>query len=260
MSLAELFIHPLKSGRGIALAEAEVTPMGLAHDRRYMLATPEGRFLTGREHPRLVGVTVDVDRDGAVFNAPGMAPLAVRNAALEEALAVVVWSSGFNAHVGDAAADAWFSQFLGLACRLCFVDGTTERRTRMAPEVPVGFADGYPVLLIGTASLADLNRRLAKPVSVRHFRANLLVETTEPYVEDRWRQIQIGGVLFENMKRCERCIFTTIDPETGIPDPQRQPLLTLASYRRFDAGPCLGINLVPRSTGMLRRGDAVTPG
>jgi len=255
MRVTEMYVHPLKSCRGNAISSAEVSPLGLAHDRRFMLVTPEGRFLTGREHPRLVLISVSMGDEGATFSAAGLDDLHVELRSFNSDLEVVLWRSNFGARVGADAADAWFSAYLGTACRLCHVDHSTARRTSLDSSAPVAFADGYPLLLIGSASLADLNARLDAPVSMRNFRTNLVVETSVPYEEDEWRFVRIGELLFENMKRCERCIFTTIDPDTATPDAMRQPLMTLAKYRRFDGGPCFGINLIPRSTGILHRGD-----
>jgi uncharacterized protein len=257
--LIELWSYPLKSGRGNAMVASEIGPLGLEGDRRYMLVTPEGVMLTGREYPRLVLVTVTVDNNGAnaEFVAPGMMALVVNVDELATELATTVWSAAVTAHSGHASADAWFSDYLGVACRLCHVGAHSDRRTTLDPDAPVAFADGYPVLLLGSASLADLNQRLAQPLPARQFRTNLLVETTHAFVEDDWKQIKIGEVLFENMKRCERCIFTTIAPDTAEKNPERQPLLTLAGYRRFGGSPCFGINLIPRSAGKIRLADTV---
>lgn len=255
MRITEMYVHPLKSCRGNAISSAEVSPLGLAYDRRFMLVTPDGRFMTGREYPRMVLISVQMDESGANFSAPGMGDLRVELDMFPSDLDVVLWRSNFPARVGAEAADAWFTEYLGVSCRLSHIDQTTTRRTNLDANAPVAFADGYPVLLIGSASLADLNERLEDPVTMRHFRTNLVVETSQPYEEDNWRFVRIGGVLFENMKRCERCVFTTIDPDTATPNAMRQPLMTLAKYRRFDAGPCFGINLIPRETGTLHRGD-----
>ncbi|MFC4158342.1 MOSC domain-containing protein [Chitinimonas lacunae] len=257
MHLSEIFVYPLKSCRGNSLTMAEVEAMGLRHDRRWMLVDEQGSFLTGRAHPRLVLIEVEMSDEAVVFRAPGMEPLQMAPGRLTDSMPVTVWSSNFAAQVGDDEADFWFSEFLGLSCRLVYTDQQTTRRVKRAPELPVSFADGAPLLLIGSASLDDLNSRLAKPVSIRNFRTNLLVQTETPYIEDGWRYLRIGEAVFEQTHRCSRCLFTTVDPDLAEPDPQRQPLATLNDYRRADDGVCFGVNLVARRLGMIRLGDTV---
>lgn len=259
MHLAEILIHPLKSCRGKLVDSALVEPMGLQHDRRWMLVDDRDGFLTGRAYPRMVLIEVDADEAGATFHAPGMDPLRVEAMVLRDRQEVPVWKSRFEARVGHDEADFWFSDFLGVNCRLVHIGPETTRRTNRDPSVPVGFADGYPLLLIGTASLAELNSRLAAPASMRQFRPNLVVETSVPFVEDSWTHIQVGGVRFENVKPCARCIFTTVDPVSATLHPQQEPLNTLNGYRRTEDGTMFGINLVARSVGLLHVGDAVIP-
>ncbi|HEB67953.1 MAG TPA: MOSC domain-containing protein, partial [Gammaproteobacteria bacterium] len=110
---------------------------------------------------------------------------------------------------------------------------------------------------ITTASLADLNRRLAQPVPMRRFRPNLVIEGAEPYAEDTWTRLRIGEVEFEGVKNCSRCVFTTIDPETGTKSADGEPLKTLGTYRLGEGGIYFGQNLIPRSGGTLRVGDPV---
>jgi uncharacterized protein YcbX len=221
-----------------------------------MLADGE-RFLTGRAHPRMVLIEAAPDDTGVTFTAPGMGPLRVECREMVDSAPVRVWGTDFEARVGSDEADFWFSDFLGANCRLAYADENTGRRTKQRPSTPVGFADGYPVLLIGSASLADLNQRLARPVTMRNFRTNLVVGTSEPFIEDNWQRLRIGEVEFEFVKRCVRCIFTTVNPETATRDAERQPLQMLNDYRNTDDGPIFGINLIARNVGILRVGAEV---
>lgn len=258
MRLSALHRYPLKSGAGERLPLAEVSAMGLRGDRVLMVATPEGRFLTARQVPRLLQVRTALDAGGASLEAPGMAPLRVAFADFVVETPATVWKDGFSALAGTPAADDWCSRYLGQPLRLLYIGAGPGRRQRHDnAAVDVSFADGYPFLLVGSASLADLNDRLERPVAMANFRPNLVVDTTVPYEEDRWKRIHIGAVEFDVASRCSRCVLTTIDPETVIPDPGRQPLLTLSGYRRFEEGACFGVNLVARGEGELREGEAV---
>jgi uncharacterized protein YcbX len=133
------------------------------------------------------------------------------------------------------------------------------------PDDRVNFADGFPLLLTNTASLADLGDRLFEggdePVPMTRFRPNIVVTGAPAWAEDGWLggRLRIGDTVFRAAKACDRCVVTTIDQETG--EVGRQPLRALGQYRRFDGGLLFGINLIPDigagHNDVLRVGDAV---
>ena len=259
MRLSALHRYPLKSGRAQILQTATVGAIGVAGDRIWMLIDADGEMITGREFPKLVLVEAIADADGATtFAAPGQTPLRVRTDAMTVEQPCEVWKNRFSALTGSRSADLWFGDYLGKECRLLFI-GDIPGRRRLATDgqIPLSFADGYPLLLIGKASLDDLNARLKQPVAMLAFRPNLVVEGAIAFAEDQWRRVRIGEVIFDVAKPCTRCIFTTVDPERGERSADREPLLTLARYRRFEIGTCFGMNLIARSAGRLRLGDAV---
>jgi uncharacterized protein YcbX len=263
MQVTELNIYPIKSTRRIALRESAVLPRGLPWDRRWMLIDDSGRFITARQHPRLATVQTAIEADRLQVSAAGRAAFSVPlRPADRQMVEVTVWKDTLHAVLASPAADAWFSEFLGLNCRL--VQMTDDLVRAVNPDYgqagdQVSFADGFPLLLISEASLADLNSRLDAPVEMRRFRPNLVVDGDGPYAEDGWRRIRIGGVEFAGVKNCSRCVFTTIDPDSGALHPAQEPLRTLSSYRRRpQGGVYFGQNLIPRSAGVIRVGDAVT--
>ena len=110
------------------------------------------------------------------------------------------------------------------------------------------FADGYPLLVIGRASLEHLNERLAAkgaaPVTMDRFRPNLVLDGLAPHDEDHLASIEIDGVVLTPVKPCTRCEVTTIDQASARKG--AEPLVTLASYRRDDrlAGVTFGMNAI----------------
>jgi len=121
----------------------------------------------------------------------------------------------------------------------------------------VSLADAFPLLLISQGALDLLNSKVAQPLPMLRFRPNLVVAGTEPHAEDGWKRIRIGTLEFDVVKPCTRCVFTTVDFEHGRFDPSGEPLRTLKTYRRSPDGITFGQNLIPRSTGRLRVGDAL---
>lgn len=262
MILTELNIYPIKSTRRIALHESDVLPRGLPWDRRWMLVNTEGKFVTARQQPRLATVETRIGDDHLTVGAEGCATLELAlQPVSSERLAVTVWRDTLEAVAAGQAADRWFSEFLGQPCRLVQMTDDLVRPVNPdygRPGDEVSFADGFPLLLISEASLADLNARLAQPVSMRRFRPNLVVDGETPYAEDGWGRLRVGEVEFEGVKNCSRCVFTTVDPDTGLKSLDQEPLRTLSGYRRRpQGGVFFGQNLVPRSRGRVRVGDPV---
>jgi uncharacterized protein YcbX len=260
MHLSGLYLYPMKSCAPLPVDAARIEPRGLEHDRRWMVVDAGGRFITGREQPRLTLVRALPDGDGLSLQAPGMPALHVAAPATDETLPVVVWKSDVRARPCDAGADAWLGAFLGQPVRLVHMDAGVHRpvvseHAHAGDEV--SFADAYPLLLVTQAALDGLNARLAQPVPVQRFRPNLVVDGAPAHAEDGWSRIRIGGHEFEVGPACVRCVFTTVDPERGERDASGEPLRTLIGYRRGERGVTFGRNLVPRGIGTLRLGDRV---
>lgn len=264
--LSSIHRYPLKSGAPLAMAEAVVEPRGLAGDRRWMVVDAAGKFVTGRQFARLPLVRAIPAEDGALrLDAPGMPSLRVElPPAGGERIATAVWQAAVTPLLADAAAHAWLSRFIGVELRLVHMDEACDRRIKQMyegrygrDEDRVSLADGFPLLLISQAALDQLNSKLASPVPMLRFRPNLVVAGTAPHAEDGWRSIRIGGIEFDVVKPCTRCVFTTVDFERGERDPHGEPLRTLTTYRRTPDGVTFGQNLIPRGTGTLRPGDTV---
>jgi hypothetical protein len=257
--LTHLLIYPIKSCAGIAVRSATVLESGLSalgvHDREWMLVTEDGRFLTQREYPRMALIR-PLPADGQLHvRAPGMDELTLPLAWDETATrrAVKIWDDTVDAaDCGDFAA-AWFSAALGAPCRLVRFhrDVVRPTSTKWTNGVPAQtrFADGYPLLLIGQASLDELNARLVAagrhPLQMDRFRPNLVVDGLDACEEDFLATLTVGGVEIRPVKPCARCPIPSIDQATGVPGPD--PLDILQTYRanpRMEGAVCFGMNCI----------------
>lgn len=263
MQLSALYRYPLKSASHERLTHSRVEALGLEGDRRWMLVDEtSGRFLTQRLLPQMGRIEARYDASGRLhLRAPGQPELAVAVPQADADLrGVIIWSDSLRVpDAGDEAA-AWCSAFLGRACRLVQVPESRARQVDTGyaePGEKVAFADGFPLLLIGQASLDDLSQRVGWSLEMLRFRPNLVIEGAEPYAEDSWKRIRIGEMEFKVAKGCSRCIVTTLDPLTGERSADREPLTTLKSYREQEGQVYFGQNLLPRGTGELQVGMAV---
>ncbi|KAB2970162.1 MOSC domain-containing protein [Zoogloea sp.] len=255
--LDALYHYPVKSMAGLRLDKAVLTPQGLPFDRCWMVADARGRFVTGREYPELVLVRANPAADGLTLSAAGRPGLFVPNTAFNRPVDATVWGDAFQAWEGAAEADAWISGFIGAPLKLLWTGIDTTRRVCTESQVPLSFADGFPLLLIGQASLDDLCARIGRPLAMTRFRPNLVVSGAPPYAEDSWTRIRIGDAVLRIVKPCERCVFTTVDPDTGTRGLDQEPLRTLATYRRTPDGVIFGQNLVADTASVLVPGMPV---
>jgi len=260
LQLSRIWRYPVKSLRGHRLETAGVNERGIQRDRQWMLVDEKGVFLTQRQEPRMVLVKTLTENESLRLSATGMQDLQVVEAGDDDQLIQVqVWRDECDAQLVDAQADRWLSEFLGRECRLVYLPSGSVRQVDQdyaRPADQVGFADGFPFLLISQASLDDLNQRLPTPLPMERFRPNLVISGCDAYAEDSWQRIRIGELLFRVVKPCSRCVVPTIDPDTG----QRQddePLKTLLQYRKQGNKVMFGQNLLHDGVGRLRQGMPV---
>ncbi len=246
MRLQQIVRYPIKSCRGTDVPRARVGARGLEHDRRWMVVDAAGRFVTQRTAPRLAQVDVALEGDRLRVSHPTQADL-VLPALLHDGprAAVEVWGSPVEACV-DREGSAWMSALLGDPLRLVCMPDDAKRPVDPAYGRDgdiVSFADGFPLLLTSESSLDDLSRRAGMPLEMSRFRPNLVVAGAPAWAEDGWPELEVGPLRFRAPKPCARCVITTLDPRTG--EAGKEPLRTLASFRRREGGVMFGINLVP---------------
>jgi uncharacterized protein YcbX len=266
LTLTALNRFPVKSCRGEPLQEATVAREGLLGDRRWMVVDEDGAAVTSREVHRLLLVHPRFVPGGIELAAPDLPTLEVATPADSRQVPVRVHSDPLSAALADDAAHAWFSKLIGRPARLVYLDDPSRRRTnpeRTRPDDRVSLADAYPLLLTSEDSLTALNDWIAEgpradegPLPMQRFRPNVVVRGAAPWAEDDWRRIRIGAAEFRLVKGCDRCVMTTLDPDTAVGG--KEPIATLARYRRWNGKTWFGVNLVPDTPGRdIRVGDEV---
>lgn len=254
-TIGGLYVYPVKSCGGLYAHAALLTPRGLHHDREWMVVdagTDPARFLTQRECPRMALVETGLSAAALTLAAPGMEMLEVDYALGGAGRDVVVWRDTVRAFDQGTAAADWLSAFLGRSVRLARFDPDVRRlcNPQFAGDAGAhtGFADGYPLLVIGSASLVDLNERLAArgagTLPMNRFRPNLVVDGLDAYDEDHLASLACSGAVLRMVKPCTRCQITATDQSTaqvGV-----EPLRTLAAYRNNPrlGGVTFGMNAI----------------
>jgi uncharacterized protein YcbX len=258
MQLSGITIYPVKSCAGINLNCVTLDRFGPVGDRRWLVVDEHGCFISQRDHAPMALVRVEQVQGGIRLSLGDSSIQTVIPGTDAPELRVSIWEDSVRALLADSRAGEWLSAQLGRPCRLVYMPDTCQRLVDglyARDGETVGFADGFPLLLISQASLDDLNSRLDKPVPMNRFRPNLVVSGCDRFAEDGWRRIRIGQVEFDVAKPCSRCVIPSIDQATAQRDGQINRVL--ASFRRVNGQVLFGQNLLYQRAGSLNLGDSV---
>src|SRR3954467_10963926 len=129
LTISELFIYPIKSLGGIAVSSAVVTDRGFQYDRRWMLVDEYNAFLTQREVAAMALFDVAIVEEGLlVTHKPEGATILIPfEPQTDEVFTVEVWSDQCRAVAVSQEANRWFSNKLGINCRLVYMPDAVKR-------------------------------------------------------------------------------------------------------------------------------------
>lgn len=278
MHIFAINIYPIKSLAGIGVDSAVVEERGLQFDRRWMLTDMQNTFMTQREFPKMATIRVQIADEKIIVSNEKLGEMSIPvKPETGDVRNVTIWLSTCPAEVYNEQINSWFSKVLETECQLVYMPDDTRRNVNPLfneNDDVVSFADGYPLMVLSEASVANLNARIAdseehagrlpavRPLPMNRFRPNLVVSGAEAFAEDNWKTIRIGDAVFRSTKPSERCVITTVDQAKGEVA-GKEPLKTLASYRmaknvipeRFESlgipanAVLFGQNLIPESVG-----------
>jgi uncharacterized protein len=259
-TVTELYVYPVKSARAAARSRVRVIGTGFEWDRQWMFIDGKGTFLSQRTHPQLARIVPEVSHDALNLSAPDLPPLSVPFSQDGERIDVRVHRDAcVGVDQGDAAAE-WASRAIGSAVRLVRVPPDPARRANPKfagrIEAPMGFADGFPILVCNEASLANLNERMPEPIPMERFRPNIVLSGLAPWDEDRIDALSIGGLNLRLVKPCTRCTMPAVDQRLGVFSTDPGPVLKQFRFDKALLGVTFGENAVIASGlgGAIERG------
>lgn len=255
--ISQIWIYPVKSLGGIRLSSAKILPKGIEYDRRWMLIDAENNFMTQRAYPGMALFKLSFESGSFKIRYSRDIidlPLTFQSGSMP----AQIWDDSVEVYEVSSHHSKWLSERLGISCRL--VTFPEPNRRPIDPRYAfnseqVSLADGYPLLVIGQASLDDLNQRMNEPLPMNRFRPNIVFTGGEPYEEDGWKIFRIGENRFTGVKPCARCAITTVDQDTAVKG--IEPLATLATYRMIENKVYFGQNLIPLNYNQIAEGDEI---
>lgn len=272
--IKEIWIHPVKSLKGLQVDQVQIDEFGFKYDRKYMVAQPKKKdpqqyeFVTQREIPLFTLIETSIDYDNLTLtlyypktDSRLTIGLGIEEEVLEKNCAVIptmIWGQSPKSYdlcgLYPEIRTFWKQVFASepdrnltivAPCTRRIVDprrgGPGEETLDRVPQS--GYQDYFPGNLITTASLNDLAEKVDEKTNgsvkivQRNFRPNLLIETSNPYEEDDWKIITINNShTWYVACRNIRCQVTTVNLEKGQFEQSHEPYKVMQSFRRVDPG------------------------
>ncbi len=262
--LTGIRIYPIKSCAGLSVTEATLGKDGLELDRRLMIVNADGRFLTQRTHPQMARMRIRLTSDGLTIAFENEECLVHLSSWHQGPLTVVrIWGHDSPAHAYDEHINAFLSDCMHERVRLVSQPTPHGRIPKRRPHdlaTGLSFADAYPLLIAGEASLEALNRAQpagCEPFPMDRFRPNLIVRTRTPWEEDIWNRFRIANATIHGVKRCVRCPIIRINQVSGMADHPNEPTDTLKRIHHANGQPIFGLYAIHEGLAQIRVGDRI---
>lgn len=261
MYVAEIWIYPIKSLKGISLTKSQASLDGLKYDRQWMLVDEDGKFVSQRTFPKMSQIKVQIEDGGYIeCHADQFGSIRFHESEyLPEVYSGSIWKSDVKIQEVNLDVSNWFSKVLEQNVRLVKMGENTKRKRyshKLNENFTTIFADGYPFLFLSKASVDFLNNKLTEPVLADRFRANIILDDCEAHAEDNLSDFKIGTVSFRNAKPCVRCTLINTDQETA--ERGKEPLATLSTYRNQQKNKVIfGMNVLAQTEGEIKVGYKV---
>lgn len=225
-----------------------------------MLVDKQGNFLTQRQYPKMAQIHTRITDQSLIVSTLDPHQLEIPLEADDSnRIDVQIWSDSCSAALVSDRASRWFSDFLEVECALVFLPDS-ETRTVDPAFTPsrqiVGFADGFPLLVLSLASIDLLNSQLQDKVSINRFRANIIIDGCDAHAEDTWASISVNDIGILLAKPCSRCVIPSIHQQSA----EKHPVIlkTLAQYRRRNGKVIMGQNGLHCCNGHVSVGQEIT--
>jgi len=256
LTISGIFIYPIKSLSGISLKSSDIEKRGLKYDRKWVLVDENNLFINQRDHYKMALLQPTVSGDAMVITHKIDPKIQCEFPLKPEGTIgtnVTVWGDTCPAVEVSEKVSAWFTKILRIDCRLMYMSDDSVRPTDPAYSIKeddmVSFADGFPILAISEAAMTLLNSKTENEIPANRFRANFIIKGGHAHIEDELRLFTIGNTEFYGVKPCSRCIMTTVNQQTA--EGGKEPLKSLATYRRAGNKILFGQNIIPMNKGKL---------
>jgi len=257
ITITNLFTYPLKSAKGIHINTTNITQSGFEFDRNFAIVNNKNKIITARENTKLLHISTSIiDRNICLKYQNEIFTIHIEDFETENTEIILFKKNTCGKLLSNNSINNWLSKILEEDCRLIKIDTNNQRKAKNT-DTNIAFSDAYPVHLVNTASINDLNRKLNTPISDNRFRPNIIISNAEAYEEESWKSISIGNCIFDVIIHTQRCSLITVDSLSLEKNQQQEPLRTLALHKRGHQKVNFGMYLIPRNNGIITKNDKI---
>lgn len=270
--VTDLIYYPVKSCAGIHLATAEFGHMGIKNDRIWAIAK-DSILISQSKDPRLLKLQPSFrysptgEISDLILSYIGYPDYvhSISSSKSSSTAFTLYGSSGEYQDEGDNVS-AYLQSIFSQPYRLVkLTKGRPLSQVEKMPEIKtdcdLSFASEGQVLITSLESFSSLHSSLpnyVKPeVKIDCFRSNIILKHLPPFNEDFFNTFRIGDIIFEFIKKCDRCRETTINPVTLAFDENAEPLNTLRKHHGDGVKGYFGILVMAKCQGSVKVGDRV---
>ncbi len=259
ITISDLFVYPIKSSKGINIQSSTILKTGFEFDRHFAIINAQNNIITARENANLLTITSEIDHQQLTLSHPDHETITINlTEIITSPIEVTIFKNDTVGKLLHNKANKWFSNILKEPCQLIKIDIQKLRKIKDdANENKIAFTDAFPIHIVTTASINDLNNKLETPINDNRFRPNIIISGTNAYEEENWKTVFIGDCEFDVITPTERCSLITINPFSLEKDKQQEPLRTLAKNKGDSKKVKFGIYLIPKNSGTIYKTDTV---
>lgn len=224
-----------------------------------MVVDLDGQFLTQREIPELCLFNARVHEKSLILSHDDYSedhPVFIDPVSFPGEKKIKIWSRTHNVKVAQKDTNSWISDLLRRNVQLAMALPGGYQKFNSKGKWNITFPDAYPLSVIGTESIRELNDRSGIEFSIDRFRPNLLLKTRIAHEEDQWQNIICNHLNFQRVKNIPRCRIVATDQRSG--ELGKEPLTTLHKYRNFGNQICFGIYVATDQDGQIHVGQKYT--
>lgn len=254
--IEQLYIYPIKSLGGIEVRSHLAKLDGFQFDRRWMLINSNNTMITQRDLPLLALFKVSLEKTSIKVEYNNQFISFDINQCTNIPISTKVWDDPVTVLEVDEQVSLWFSNILNRQIRLVKLNENSRihHAKQIDSNIHVTLADGYPYLIVGTASMEHLQSVGEAKWTVQRFRPNIVLKTHIAHEEDEWNNLIFPTSKLKNIKPCGRCPVINIDPTTAISDKSMTKIL--ATYRFRNNTLDFGTLMSCQQEGILQVGDS----
>jgi len=256
--LSELNIYPVKGCGSVKVSSINYKQHGPEWDRAWMFVDCENKFISQRSYPQLALCKVRQEENKFQIFFPNVNNWFDLYSRSDESnlIKLDVWGNEVQGFVQNSIPAEILNSFFGKELKLVFFNDEFKRQVTVAGkaiQATTRFSDSQPILVVNSKSLDDLNAKLIEKINIDRFRANIIIDSDQPWEEEQWKEIHFPNLKLKQTKKAARCVVINVNQQTAVV--KAEPLKQLASFKKVENKIFFGVYYYAEQSGVIKNTD-----